>query len=176
MTKNNLQIPVWLLAICAFTFIAIILEQLYWRKTPVDLWGLKLNQPESSTNTEMGIILSESVCSELDGDWQAFQAAAGRTIIVSGAATDENGTTNKFVSLDVGGTYTHTLSVDEMPRHAHGQVWGQTNGNLGGRASGNNVTSYTRQKMGDTLAVGGGKPHNNIPPYIVLNLCTPKIK
>ncbi len=42
---ENIKIPVWLISICAFVFIGIVLEHLYISKRPVDLWGLKLNQP-----------------------------------------------------------------------------------------------------------------------------------
>ena len=42
-----LKIPVWLIAICAFIFIGIILEQLYVSKRPVEIFGIKLNQPKN---------------------------------------------------------------------------------------------------------------------------------
>lgn len=57
---NNLKIPVWLISVCIFVFIGIILEQLYYSKLPVDLWGLKLNQETPAPNQGISIIASDS--------------------------------------------------------------------------------------------------------------------
>lgn len=70
-----------------------------------------------------------------------------------------------------GGEATHTLKEEEMPRHKHDEnygnrAWVDDNGS-GPRVSGNVVTynSTLTKNKNETSLVGGGKPHNNMPPY-----------
>jgi microcystin-dependent protein len=86
---------------------------------------------------------------------------------------------NSFTQGQYGGEEAHTLLVSEMPAHTHvvtassavadqnvtaGTVWAQTPGaydsQLGVGMSPAEVTS-----------AGGNQPHENRPPYLVLNFC-----
>jgi microcystin-dependent protein len=70
---------------------------------------------------------------------------------------------------DNGGTETVTLTVDQIPSHAHSfQVVNGANSSIdGGLRSGGGdkplITNYA------SLSTGGGQAHNNMPPYLVLS-------
>lgn len=78
------------------------------------------------------------------------------------------GADSTYAGGSTGGEAAHTLNVDEMPRHNH-EV-----DNL--NASGNTtpfMTVQAQDKKGyggnvQTMYAGGGKAHNNLPPYLAV--------
>lgn len=87
-----------------------------------------------------------------------------------------------YTAGSAGGEAQHTLTEDEMPRHKHDRIryvnnagWtlGDSSG-LGGTQTDTNsmrytgAASYATCSHWETNSVGGGKAHNNMPPYLAV--------
>ncbi len=119
---------------------------------------------------------STSPASIYGGTWERIQ---DKFLLASGD-TYTGGTT--------GGSATHTLTIDELPTHAHiqqatdspagwayNQVYQITNPSyteFAGQGVGTSGTVYSSaNNYGNyvrTLPVGEGKAHNNMPPYLAV--------
>lgn len=108
------------------------------------------------------------------GTWERI--AQGRFLIGAGAnaanTTDYWGSyaagSENFPAGEMGGEVTHALTVDEMPPHTHSErlEWSNTKAwGLTGTGEGANAVVDQGSVTG---ATGGGKPHNNLPPYLVV--------
>jgi microcystin-dependent protein len=82
-----------------------------------------------------------------------------------------------------GGEENHTLNMSEMPLHTH-QLQGGLDPNPALQANPiadlfgqltipvyNQPTNLTTAAPGTVTNVGGSQPHNNMQPYLVLNVC-----
>lgn len=69
-----------------------------------------------------------------------------------------------------GGEATHTLTVDEMPAHAHGFSINAGSPAKKGEVAAGTFSDYAwweeTREVGDTGWTGNNQPHNNMPPYI----------
>lgn len=107
------------------------------------------------------------------GAWERI--SQGRFLLGAGSnaanSTDYWGSyaagAENFPAGEMGGEVTHTLTVAEMPSHTHPErlEWSNTAGwGVTGTGQGANAVVDQGSVTGST---GGGKPHNNMPPYLV---------
>lgn len=108
-------------------------------------------------------------------DAQSFSVPDLRTRVPVGVS-DNHVTFGQMGSK--GGEARHTLLVSELPAHTHilkgvGKTFkgGLEQTNLGAGSGWTTVTNYTAAGNPnlEAAATGSNNPHNNMPPYIVLN-------
>lgn len=102
------------------------------------------------------------------GDWEYF--GQGRVLV----GYDESASNTKYHTvLNKGGEETHTLTTSEMPSHSHSinydsgfsvQQWNPNSAQYA-TGSGSVPTNLGSLSIGNT---GGGQPHNNMQPYVVV--------
>lgn len=79
-----------------------------------------------------------------------------------------------FNSGDTGGEAEHTLTIDELPSHTHRYKRHSLNRKDPEPETGQDAYGVSNktleERMGTSEAAGGGIPHNNMPPYLVVNI------
>ncbi len=141
------------------------------------------------------IILTDQDCAVLGADWRRYEGMSGRFPLAAGATQDARREERTFTIGDRGGAYLHPLSRDEMARHEHQIIEYEANNRTRrgmrlfiadnvdwvthhGQAE-SVMTVYRNPDQYNTdrrlLAKADGparsRPHNNMPPYLVLNFC-----
>lgn len=102
---------------------------------------------------------NENPANSLGGVWERW--GSGRVPI----AVDENDA--DFATAEqTGGEKTHTLTDEEIPSHAHNAELPISGESVVGGKNGTNQMATDGTLTVSTDAVGGGKAHNNMPPYI----------
>ncbi len=85
--------------------------------------------------------------------------------IGKGTAIGEAGENYDFQLGDVGGEYSHQLTVAEMPEHSHEVATTSETGTQGWVYNGN----WNSTKTVNTKTSGGNQYHNNIPKFLAVN-------
>ena len=141
------------------------------------LMTLDMVYPIGSIFMSMNHTTPEQVATALGGGtWESW--GAGRVPVGVDTGQTEFKTVGK-----TGGEKTHKLTVDEMPNHYHDVVYGKNDATTGVTisctGSGNQVLNLngwawdknSNAPYGNNVyskKTGGGKAHNNLPPYITV--------
>ena len=89
------------------------------------------------------------------GSWEKIEDTF---LLASGSA---------FTLGQTGGEINHTLTIDEMPTHNHLQTISSTTGGQVQTQPGFGGATEYEEAVSNT---GGDQPHNNMPPYLVVNI------
>jgi len=126
---------------------------------------------------ETGILLTERKCKSLGDGWADYAPIGGRFPLASGTGVDGNGEERSFgfepEPYREGGTYRHRLTSQEMPSHQHKFSDKHLNNHGDANVKGDDDDEdreYSWERK-QTESEGRNMPHNNMPPYLVLNFC-----
>ena len=116
---------------------------------------------------------STSPATLFGGTWEQLH---GRFLLASGSPNAN--TDNRFGAItggwsaslgSTGGQDYHTLTVEEMPSHTHESQY--VKGEMGYAAAGMMGSTEANWWSVDYIrATGGGQKHNNMPPYLAVNM------
>ena len=122
--------------------------------------GLKLNEVVDKIYPVGAIYISAAATNPKElfgGEWTQIQ---GRFLLAASSS---------YAAGSTGGEATHTLTVNEMPSHAHGIYMGTADLNPEWAWGSRNVESLaTNTSINQTEYQGGGAAHNNMPPYLAV--------
>ena len=113
---------------------------------------------------------------------EQFKVPDFRGLIPIGAGThqDTNSKSKTFNLNTEYGEYEHTLTGQEMPKHAHNLKWNTTQHEGGGNGSALPFNSTNTNFIGNDISAmiesGGSQSHNNIQPSLAVNFIIKAIK
>ena len=153
----------------------------FWGKAKTKIEASSINKVYPVGSIYMSVS-STSPASLFGGTWEQINS---RFLLASGEAHDEEGNHYFYEIGDAGGEINHKLTVNEMPSHRHSSDSYQ-NGypNYSYMAETNNYCTWVNKGAGGaanapaqgengfvrTSYIGGNFPHNNMPPYLVVNM------
>lgn len=91
------------------------------------------------------------------GTWEAY--GSGQMLL---------GVSDGHAIGSTGGEETHRLTIDEMPSHNHNVNLGYGSGGMGNSCGRLDANNPANRNWGPTGMSGGGRSHNNMPPYITV--------
>lgn len=157
----------------ALVTLAVILILLTMLSVTTTLNELQQMLPSQPVNLPTGAVVAFDRTDGCPSGWRQYGKATGRFIV---------GTASDLRTGDTGGSREHVLTVEEMPEHDHDVPWHQAGGSrLPARTSLDDdprrlLDAYRWDTNSRRLSVekrGQGQPHNNMPPFLALQYCTP---
>lgn len=77
-----------------------------------------------------------------------------------------------YIAGETGGESEHILTIEEIPSHTHNYKRHEFNRTDTDPETGESIYGVNNKtlsaRMGTTDSVGGGQPHNNMPPYLAV--------
>lgn len=136
-----------------------------------DLNAQTFNDMQANIETAINALypIGHIIIRDTDEDMSNFLGFTWQKVFAGKILIGVDGSDDDFKVIgNTGGEKTHTLSIDEMPKHNHGVSFSAGVGlyNTAVRGNGEN------QEMGNAITTvsesGGGQAHNNMPPYQVV--------
>ncbi len=136
-----------------------------------DIYLLKSEAPDGSSNLDIANVVyplgsiymsvnNVNPTTLFGGNWEQIK---DKFLLACG---------NSYSNGATGGEVSHTLSINEMPSHNHGTDI-RIHQNNGGNKNMNRTTWSSAGDSGgqfSTHYAGGGQAHNNMPPYLAVNV------
>ncbi|MYA88198.1 MAG: hypothetical protein F4X97_07060 [Boseongicola sp. SB0662_bin_57] len=124
---------------------------------------------------ESAILMTDQDCAVFGDAWELYNPARGRFPLASGSGTDDRDeTVEPFQIGDRGGEYQHVLTEPEMPSHVHtyeDKYLDNRESENANRGDDDDEERRYGRDARNTGVAGQTQPHNNMPPYLVLNFC-----
>ena len=120
------------------------------------------------------IVMTEKSCEALGDGWTLYKELGGRFPLGAGTGVDDREEEAKFELGEKAGEYRHKLTAPEMPRHSHDYKDKHLDNRKSEKANRGDDDDKERLYGNEdrkTKSKGGNMPHNNMPPYLVLNFC-----
>ena len=112
--------------------------------------------PVGSIYMSTTLTTKEQVEAIFGGTWEKLE---GRFLL---------GSSSFYVNGATGGEASHTLTINEMPSHSH-EYYRMKSGGSTWWVQGEEGTIFSQEYI-DTNSNGSGYAHNNMPPYLVVNM------
>ena len=114
------------------------------------------------------IVLTDQDCAALGPDWKRYEGISGRFPLGAGE-NEDRGEKRTFSTGQGGGEYRHELTVEEMPKHKHS--FRMKADHVRGDHGDDWPVHHGHWNTFETAEAGESQPHNNMPPYLVMNFC-----